>query len=173
MLSWVGMTPTVETVLLISMAVGGFWCIFVCICQILLRAAKTARKNTAMYRRDHSSTTPLHHGATQLQESHPLRPLFVSSRGPAPGSSHRGPHLSRIPSVEASSVNARGGRIGSSADGLIHPDYVERVILPEYVDRLDSPGEEINEEPPPYDAIEEHMDFPAPPAYTDLFPPKT
>ncbi|KAL8622050.1 hypothetical protein ACOMHN_056535 [Nucella lapillus] len=175
------------------MAVGGFWCIFVCICQIVRRAAKTARKNTAVYRRDSSrrssrhagggvleqtSTTPLHHGATQLQESHPLRPLFMSSRGPggvSSGNGHRLSHVNRNQAVDAApaAMSSVGARVGSPISSVIHPDFVERVILPEYLDRMDSPGEDsfdMNEEPPPYDAVEEHMDYPAPPAYTDLFP---
>ena len=63
---------------------------------------------------------------------------------------------------------------------VIYPDYVERVMLPEYVDGMNSYSDmediysaEMNEEPPPYDAVEEHMDFPAPPAYSDLFPYRT
>ncbi|KAK7102048.1 hypothetical protein V1264_020335 [Littorina saxatilis] len=197
--SWIK-PPTVEAVLLISGAVGGFWCIFVCLCQIVRRAAQTARKNTVIYRGDstrHSArhrgnfqnvdNSSLHHGVTPVQESHPLRPLFMPSRVPGENfsaahaplrSTNSNRNMQRGASIESREA---GSRITSPVNTVVFPDYVERVILPEYVERVRSPfgdeqeyvpGIDSDEEPPPYDAVDEHMDY-APPAYTDIFPDKT
>ena len=125
----------------------------------------------------------LHRRVIMSLGSPPLRPLLTSSSqrpelhntsGNRPSRSSRNePRDARV------DVRTGTGAATSPADVVIFLEYVDRVVLPEYESypcgegRVAAPGAEMNEEPPPYDAVEEHMDLPAPPAYSDLFPDQT